>query len=302
MTKLLQEPLAPARHTVSPQELTFSSSATLNAQFWIEHFPWRPTAAWAALAGWLAMGLDVPFWLDEWRAIVLVLLLVDPLWGSIWRLAAGREELLPLPAKVTTPPVWLPYLQPGSPAARLFDWNYVRAVTLLFRVGMPTLLLTMVIAAVIDPLAVVLTGTVILVSVLAWLVRRTLQSSAHFLHSVVTIALPALLAIDLFAPVQRDATWTLRLLFFVFWTIHNWGEGRNLRSIADSWSLLLLGIAQLGIMSILIFLQAPLWLALLVLLWLPIWLAIYQGQTLQRFHFLSLMALLLSAWAIGHSS
>lgn len=73
----------------------------------------------------------------EWRTILLVLVLVDPLWGSIWRLAAGREELLPLQTKVTPHLVWLPYLKPGSPAARLFDWNYVRAVPLLFRVGLP---------------------------------------------------------------------------------------------------------------------------------------------------------------------
>lgn len=301
MTKSLQEPLAPAVQTVNQQELTFSSSATLNAQFWIEQFPWRPTAAWAALAGLLAMGFDWRSLSGEWRTILLLLVLVDPLWGSIWRLAAGREELLPLQTRVTLHDVWLPYLKAGSPAARLFDWNYVRAVTLLFRVGLPSLCLAAAVAAVVDPVAIGLTATVFLISVLAWIVRRTLHSSANFLHSLVTIALPALLALALFQPTDEEFQWTLRLLLFGFWTIHNWGEGRNLRSIADPWGLLLLGVAEMGMISLVIFIQAPLWLALLILLWLPTWLSIYQGQNLRRLNFISLAAMLLSAWAIGHS-
>lgn len=301
MTKLLRDPLAPAVQTVSHQEMTFSSSATLNAQFWIEQFPWRPTAAWAALAALLSVGFSWQSLWGEWRTILLVLVLVDPLWGSIWRLAAGREELLPLQTKVTPHLVWLPYLKPGSPAARLFDWNYVRAVPLLFRVGLPSLCLATVVAAVLDPVAIWLTGAVFLASVLAWIVRRTLNSSAHFLHSLVTVALPALLALMHFQPAGLPAQWTIHALLITFWTIHNWGEGRNLRSIADGWGLLLLGIAEMGMLSLLLFIQAPLWLAFLILLWLPTWLAIYQGQNLRRLNFIWLAAMLLSAWAVGQS-
>lgn len=309
MTKSLRRTMAPALPTATPtvtttasQEITFSSSATLNAQFWLEQFPWRPTAAWAAVAALLATGLGWQAFSGEWRTIILLLLLVDPIWGSIWRLAAGRDELLPLHTKVTPHPVWLPYLKPESPAARLFDWNYVRAVPLLFRVGLPSLLLALVVAAVLDPLAIWLTGAVFLASVLAWIVRRSLNSSANFLHSLVTVALPASLALNHFPPAVGGVDQPLYLLLIAFWTLHNWGEGRNLRSSADPWSLLLLGVAEMGMISVLLFAQAPLWLALLVLLWLPTWLAIYQGQPLRRLTFIWLAALLLSAWAVGQSS
>ena len=301
MTKVLRDPLAPAVQAVSQQEMTFSSSATLNAQFWIEQFPWRPTAAWSALAALLLVDFSWQSLWGEWRTILLLLVLVDPLWGSIWRLAAGREELLPLQTKVAPHLVWLPYLKPGSPAARLFDWNYVRAVPLLFRVGLPSLCLAMVVAAVIDPVAIWLTGAVFLASVLAWIVRRTLNSSANFLHSLVTVALPALLALMHFQPAGLPTPWAIHVLLITFWTIHNWGEGRNLRSSADGWGLLLLGIAEMGMLSLLLFSQAPLWLAFLILLWLPTWLAIYQGQNLRRLNFIWLAAMLLSAWAVGQS-
>jgi len=306
MTRSLHRPVPPAipttAATTEQQATTFSSSATLNAQFWLEQFPWRPTAAWATVAALLMTGLGWGAFSGEWRTITLLLLLVDPIWGSIWRLAAGRDELLPLQTKVAPRPVWLPYLKPDSPAARLFDWNYVRAVPLLFRVGLPSLALALVVAAVLDPLAIWLTGAVFLASVLAWIVRRTLNSSANFLHSVVTVALPAGLALSLFPPVLDAGEQPLYLLLIAFWTLHNWGEGRNLRSSADPWGLLLLGVAEMGMVSVLLFVQAPLWLAFLILLWLPTWLAIYQGQNLRRLNFIWLAALLLSAWAVGQSN
>ena len=295
-------PVLPTPKTADRQEITFSSSATLNAQFWLEQFPWRPTAAWAAITTLVATGLEWQLLWNEWRTIILLLLLVDPLWGSIWRLAAGRDELLPLQTRVAPRPVWLPYLKPHSPAARLFDWNYVRAVPLLFRVGLPSLALALVVAAVLAPMAIWLTGLVFLASVVAWIVRRAFHSSANFLHSLVTVALPAALVFNIFPLSPGTVAWPLYLLLLAFWTLHNWGEGRNLRSSADGWGLLLLGIAEMGMVSVLLFIQAPLWLAFLILLWLPTWLAIYQGQTLHRLNFIWLAALLLSAWAIGQSS
>lgn len=302
MTKLVRHPVAPAVHVVKQQDITFSSSATLNAQFWIEQFPWRPTAAWAVIAALLASNLGWHTFVAEWRTILLLLVLVDPLWGSIWRLAAGRDELLPLQTRVAPHPVWLPYMKPGSPAARLFDWNYVRAVPLLFRVGMPSLLLALLVAAIIKPTAVWMTGCVFLASVLAWIVRRTVHSSASLLHSLVTITLPALLSLTLLQPPAVEFNSRLQWLLVAFWTTHHWGEGRNLRSIADPWGLLLLGIAEMGMISLLLFVQAPLWLAFLVLLWLPTWLSVYQGQNLRRLNFFWLAAMLLSAWAVGQSA
>ena len=63
----------------------------------------------------------------------------------------------------------------------------------------------------------------------------------------------------------------------------------------------LLSFSARGMLSLLLFSQAPLWLAFLILLWLPTWLAIYQGQNLRRLNFIWLAAMLLSAWAVGQS-
>jgi hypothetical protein len=278
---------------------TFSSSATLNAQFWLEQFPWRPTAAWAVVAAIIAMGLS-PFTLD-WRMVVLVLLLADPLWGSIWRLAAGRTELLPLQSKGTPGSVWLPYLMPESPAARLLDWNQARALPLLFRVGLPSLLLSSAIALILTPMAFWMTASVFLISVLGWITRRSLQSSTTFLHSVVTITLPWLLTLSIFGTEISDVDWTIHLALVSLGTLHNWGEGRNLRSSADPLGLLLLAVAEVGMISLLIFLRTPFWLALLIVLWLPTWLAIYYRRPIQHLNFIWLLAMLLSAWALGQN-
>lgn len=285
------------RSTVEQQ--TFSSSATLNAQFWLEQFPWRPTAAWAVVAALLASGQN---WLVlDWRTVVLVALLADPLWGSIWRLAAGRQELLPLHNKVAPRPVWLPYLLPDSPAAQLLDWNHLRALPLLFRVGLPSLLLALGVAAALTPTAIWMTLCVLAISIIGWITRRALNSSTTLLHSLVTVTLPWLLVLTLFSEQISDADWLVHFVLISFWTLHNWGEGRNLRSIADGFGLLLLAVAEIGIISLLIFIRAPFWLALLIVLWLPTWLAVYYRRPLQRLNFVWLLAMLLSAWALGQS-
>lgn len=98
---------------VAQGDLTLSSSATINAQFWFGQFPLRPTAAWAAVAALLATGSTTFGLTLGWRELALLLLLVDPLWGAIWRLAAGRLEMLPFRERDVPAMVWLPYLQTG---------------------------------------------------------------------------------------------------------------------------------------------------------------------------------------------
>ncbi len=118
-------------------DLTLSSSATINAQFWFSQFPLRPTAAWAAVAALLAAGSATLGLSLGWRELALLLLLVDPLWGAIWRLAAGRLELLPLRERDRTGVVWLPYLKADSPAARLLGWDDNGVLHLIMRVALP---------------------------------------------------------------------------------------------------------------------------------------------------------------------
>lgn len=279
------------------QPPTFSSSATINTQFWLEQLPWRPTAAWSTIVALLAIGSNLST--VDWRTVVLVLLLADPLWGSIWRLAAGRDEVLPLHSMGAAHKIWLPYLLPGSPAARLFDWNQTHALPLLFRVGLPSLLLSSAVALVLTPVAVWMTACVLLISILGWIIRRTIHSSTTFFQSLITITMPWLLTLTIFGADISDRQWVLHLILLTLWTLHNWGEGRNLRTVADPLGMLLLAIAEIGIIYLLVFLRAPFWVALLVILWLPTWLSLYYRRPVQHLGFIWLLAMVLSAWAVG---
>ncbi|CAN5593957.1 hypothetical protein BH10CHL1_BH10CHL1_20650 [soil metagenome] len=281
-------------------DLNFGNSATLNAQIWLGQFPWRPTAAWAVVAALLSIGLTTRRLDLNWQAAALLLLLVDPLWGSIWRLAAGRAELLPLHTQAVKYQIWLPYLQRDAPAARLLGWDNAGAFPLLFRVALPSLLLASAISLALGMTAVWMTGLVALVSILGWISRRVLQLSPAFLHSVVTIALPWTLAINLFGLAGNGGThWRLNLAFVLLWVVHNWGEGRSVRLLDDWLGLTLLGGAEAGMILLFVLARAPLWLVPLVVLWLPAWLAVYHKQSLQRANVWWLLAMLVSSFAVG---
>src|SRR5437016_8591466 len=106
-----------ARSVFAPpvqNDVNLGNSGTLNAQIWLGQFPWRPTAAWAVIAALLATGWATRRFDLNWQTAALLLLLVDPLWGGIWRLAAGRAELLPLHTQAVQYQVWLPYLRRGA--------------------------------------------------------------------------------------------------------------------------------------------------------------------------------------------
>jgi hypothetical protein len=279
--------------------MSYASNTTLNVQVWLGAFPWRPTSAWAVLAAMLSTGLLArPFELN-WQTLALVLVLVDLLWGGIWRLAAGRQALLPLHEQVIQQQVWLPYLQPRSPAYKLLGWDNTGVLPLLFRVVLPSVVLALALASVLGVTAVWMTGLLMLVSVLGWTIRRSLEAQPVLLQSIATIGLPWLLASQLLPTVQ-GAGWPLSQTgMILLWVLHNWGEGRLLCAYDDRFGLVLLAGAEVGMVLLLIFLQAPLWLGLLVILWLPAWLLIYQRQPLQRVTIWWLGALLISALALG---
>lgn len=276
-----------------------SSSATVNAQIWLSHSPLRPTAGWAVLAALLATGWPVSPPTVTWRDLALIVLLADPLWGSLWRLAAGRLEMLPLREQDVAQPVWLPYLEPGSPAARLLGRDERGVLHLLWRVVAPSVGVTLAIAWVLGPAALWLTTLVIAVGVAGWIVRHTVGYIPALLHSLVTIALPWLLTLLLLGVGPGHAQWGLHLALLVLWTLHNWGEGRVLRVTGDRLGLTLLALADVGLAALLIAGRAPLALAVLAVIWLPMWLAVYQGRPLQRLNVWWLVALLITAAAVG---
>lgn len=286
---------------VAQGDMALSSSATINTQTWFSQFPLRPTAGWSVVAAALAVGwLSQPmFW--DWRGFALLLLLVDPLWGSLWRLAAGRLELLPLRERELTQTVWLPYLEPGSPAARLLGRDDQGVLHLVLRVVFPSAALALAIALVLGPQAVLLTSVVLLLGLLGWIVRHTVGYIPAALHSAVTVALPWWLALNLLGGASLSENWANQLGLVWLWFLHNWGEGRCLRARGDVLGIGLLAIGDLGIAVLLVISRAPLWLALMSILWLPTWLFVYQRRPMQRLNFWWLVAMLISGLALGQS-
>jgi hypothetical protein len=90
-------------------------------------------------------------------------------------------------------------------------------------------------------------------------------------------------------------------VFVGLWFVHNWGEGRLLRSPTDLLGICLLAASDLGLALMLVVARAPLWLALMSVLWLPTYLLIYQRRPLQRLNFWWLLGMLISGLALGQS-
>lgn len=278
------------------------SSALLNAQFWLDGSPWRPAGFWGVVAGLLATGLPGQGNGLEPRTVLILVLLADVLWGSIWRLAGGRGELLTLPSKAEAGRVWLPYLQADSPAARLLGGDNTDIWPLALRTGLPVFFLALVTAAVLGAYAVGLTLAVTVIAGLAWTLRRTFGATPALLLSLMATGLPWLLAVSTLAGGPGDeAVWPAQLLFAGLWTFHQWGGVRLGEDAADRFGLAVMAAAELGLCVSLILFQAPLWLALVVVLWLPGWLLIFRGQSPRRTNVLWLAAMLVSALALGQS-
>ena len=86
---------------------------------------WGWLGGWAVLCG--ALASNQLRWQGEVLLdFVLVLLLVELGWGSLWDLAVGTDWFRPLaegwPPSGPVSPVALPYTQPRSPAGRLARW------------------------------------------------------------------------------------------------------------------------------------------------------------------------------------
>ncbi len=305
------------RPSTSVQEATLSNSGVLNAQIWLAETPWRPAAAWAMLAGLLSGGLFVRPLELAWPTVVLLLLLVDPLWGSLWRIAGGRAELLPLRENRAHSHLSLPYLKPGSPASKLLDRNTEEVLPVLFRVVFPGVLLTLLVASALGVVAVAATVVVLLLAGLGWISTRRAHRIPVFLHSLVGIGLPMLLAAWLVGDRSvADAAWigtawtgdvrtnalsTAQVALIVLWTLHQWGAGRAVRFSDEQFGLLVLGIADISMAILLLWVQAPLWLAIWLVAILPTWLLIYRRQPLRRAAAWQLLAMLVSAAGVGQS-
>ncbi len=275
-----------------------TESGTLAAQIWINAVPWRITAGWAALAGLLADGL-----LWEWQSVsfqrlILLWLLVDLLWGALWRLAGGRSQALALPAGVAKT-LQLPYLRSGSPAAQLLALDENNALPYLFRIGAPTLTLACIVALALGNGALLLTLAAALIAALGWALRRTWQRPPLLLQALMTVGLPWLLVMWEAGRTGENGYEAVVVWLGLLWVIRHWGELRSLCLEEDRLALVMLGAADMGIVILLIIAQAPFWLPILAVLLLPTWLAVVRRQPLNGCNLWWLAALFVSALAVG---
>lgn len=240
----------------TPAQYGFGS--TINGQFWFDQSPWRLTAAWSLVAALISLGLLADLnsltQILDWHAFVLSLILVDLLWGFIWRIAWGTEGLLRLGRHQYGSRFWLPYLQANSPAAILMgrpdpgpsngsshqDHAYHQdIISLVFRTGLPTLILAFGIALSLGSAALWLTTCAVLCGLLGWISRRNWGQPSALLQAIVVIALPWLLAKALMTiqagnEMRIDSQWSYSLSLMTLWAIHYWGIARYCQSVSAS--------------------------------------------------------------------
>lgn len=275
------------------------SSATLNVQFWADAAPWRLTAGWVALAGLLAGGA-----LQRWQAfdageVLLLWLLVDLLWGALWRLAGGRTTILGLGASPVNGALRLPYMQGNSPAAQLLSLDERNSLPYLVRVALPTLVVNLAVAAALDVPALLCTAALVVVTVGGWILRRTLQTPPLLLHVVALVFLPWLLTLLTLGTRPGSGDWAAALALGMVWTLHAWAEARNAVWQTDRLTVWLMGAAQVGLLLLLVINKTPIWAPIVAILLLPTWLRTLHKQPLTGLSGWWMVAFLVSALALG---
>ncbi len=275
-----------------------ASSAVLDGRIWLERSPWRLAGGWTMAGALLAAG----FFLDPTQIepirLVLLFLLIDLFWGSIWGAMTLPNSLPNLEQHRHQRRVWLPYLQADSPAARLFGVDKPGILAVILRVALPGIGLAGIVSAILGPSLLPLTAIVVVISLGSWLHRQISLVPVLFLHSLISVALPwwaIYFQLDPLGLVGFNDYWILGVL----WTLHVWGGNRLLVNRVDRPGLAMVVLAQLGIILLLILAQTPLWLAILSVLWLPTWLTLYRRHALWSVELWWLLAFLISAFAVG---
>jgi hypothetical protein len=207
---------------------------------------------------------------------------------------------LALPPLSSDRRIALPYLQSGSPAARLLAGDHTDVWPSALRVGVPAVVVAVLVAALLSTYAVGLTLLVVILAALGWTLRRTFGHSVPLLQSIVAIGLPWVLTLEQVYRSQGEIEWLPQFLLIGCWVLHQWGGLRNFQQ-SDRLGLFALAAAQIFLCALLVVAQAPLWLAPLVILLLPTWLLAYQRLPLRRLRVVWLAAMLISAVALGQT-
>ena len=267
-------------------------------RLWLTRSPWRLCAAWAVIAGALASGgLALPS--RDWVRLLLLVFLADPAWGSLWTVLAERrrdalDDSIPLAAPA------LPYLLPGSPAARLLGWaESDLSLMTAWRLGLPGLLAAGAVSLILGREAVITTGLAILFCLVGWVTRRLNGQPNGWAQAMLTMGLPWALGYVAYAPVSGSAA--ALALAFVLWQRAALGIEQGGRL---AWPML--AVSQIIALGVLVSAHLPMWAGGLALVIAPTWWmagSLRNGDRspalLERVQKWWWLALLLSALALG---
>lgn len=164
----------------------------VSLRLWLAGSPWRPSGGWLALAGMVAAA-GPALGHGPWLPLLLALALAEMLWGALWwQLVPARRWPLHRAQRRPT----LPYIQPASPAGRLLGWPEPGVAAAITRAGAPLAALALLLALAISPLAILLTGAVIALVLLAMVARQAgLSALVGWLYALVVAALPFALGV-----------------------------------------------------------------------------------------------------------
>ena len=237
---------------------------------WLSGSPWRLTGGWMVLAGLVATtGLDVRE--QPLLPLALALTLAELLWMALWMQLVAPNQW---PGRVLLRRPALPYIAPGSPAARLLGWQQPGTLAAIVRGGLPLVALSLLLAYVVSPAALLLTAGAMGMVILGVVAKRAgLAGLAYWLHALLIAGLPIALAISLTDqwPVAPKSLWLgglaigAILLTRVAVEIRDFPVDRA-RS-GSSLRLILLMVAGVGALAgVMLFEQKPLALGMIVLL------------------------------------
>lgn len=240
---------------------------------WLADSPWRLSGGWLLLVGLLAAA--------GWQAveqpllpILLALALAEVLWGALW------SQLVPAHAwplhQARRRPA-LPYVQPGSPAARLLGWPGPGPAAAIARAGLPLLALTALLAIPAGRPALLASGSVLLVVLLAMAAQRAgLSGLVGWLQALVQVTAPFMLGVALAGPWSAGAAGARLALLGLGYTLlaralisagtTSGGPGSAETPVGRPWRLLLAAAGTALVAAVLLFSRQPVAAGLVALL------------------------------------
>lgn len=188
---------------VSPASDQPPQPSFIALHLWLADTPWRLSGGWLLFAGLIAAA----GWQTLYTALVstlLALVLAEVLWGALW------SQLVPIhawPLHHARRRPRLPYVQPGSPAARLLGWPVPGPAAAIARAGLPLLAMAVLLAILVGRTAVLASIGVLLVVLLAMAAQRArLVSLVGWLQALVQVAAPYMLGVALAGPWPNGAS------------------------------------------------------------------------------------------------